>query len=89
MKSRNLAFLLVLTLLFVGVGCFQEVHAQCAMCSLSAENSTIDGNTQGNGLNDGILFLLAIPYLIGLGIGILWYKKYRKNKTTQIFPAQD
>ena len=80
--------LLVFTLLFIGLGCFQEVSAQCAMCSLNAENSTIDGNSQGKGLNDGILFLLAIPYLIGIGIGILWYKKYRKNKVRQIFPTQ-
>jgi len=60
--------------------------AQCAMCSLNAENSTIDGNTQGAGLNDGILFLLSMPFLIGLGVGIIWYKYYRKTpKTTNPF----
>ncbi|WP_239016400.1 hypothetical protein [Sphingobacterium corticibacter] len=52
-------------------------EAQCAMCTLNAENSTKEGNTQGKGLNDGILFLLAMPFIIGAGIGILWYKKYR------------
>lgn len=51
--------------------------AQCAMCSLNAENSTQDGNTQGKGLNAGILFLLAMPFIFGAGMGILWYKKYR------------
>lgn len=51
--------------------------AQCAMCSLNADNSTQHGNTQGKGLNNGILFLLAMPFLIGGGVGILWYKKYR------------
>lgn len=50
---------------------------QCAMCSLNAENSTQHGNTQGKGLNNGILFLLGAPFLIGAGVGILWYKKYR------------
>lgn len=50
---------------------------QCAMCSLNAENSTQNGNTQGKGLNNGILFLLGAPFLIGAGVGILWYKKYR------------
>lgn len=55
----------------------QVSKAQCAMCSLNAENSTQDGNTQGKGLNAGILFLLAMPFLFGAGMGILWYKKYR------------
>ncbi|MDM1295171.1 hypothetical protein HX021_12860 [Sphingobacterium sp. N143] len=54
-------------------------HAQCAMCTLNAENGTKEGNTQGKGLNDGILFLLAIPYLAAAGLGLLWYKKYRKK----------
>ncbi|MBE8714690.1 hypothetical protein [Sphingobacterium hungaricum] len=55
-----------------------ESQAQCAMCSLNAENSTIEGNTQGKGLNDGILFLLAMPFIIGAGVGLVWYKYYRK-----------
>ena len=59
----------------------QPVDAQCAMCALTAENATENGNKQGNGLNTGILFLLAIPYLATLGIGLLWYKKYRSKKT--------
>lgn len=63
--------------------CSTEVAAQCAMCSLNAENAAAEGNTMGKGLNDGILFLLAIPYLIAIGVGILWYKKYRKNQSTK------
>lgn len=56
------------------------VKAQCAMCSLNAENSTQHGNTQGKGLNNGILFLLGMPFLIGSGVGILWYTKFRKKE---------
>jgi len=53
--------------------------AQCAMCTVSAEQSVKNGNTQGKGLNSGILYLLAIPYLVISGIGVLWYVKYRKK----------
>ncbi|GGE22700.1 MULTISPECIES: hypothetical protein [Sphingobacterium] len=53
--------------------------AQCAMCTLNAENSTQEGNTQGKGLNDGILFLLAMPFMIAAGVGFLWYKKFRNT----------
>lgn len=65
---------------------YTDVAAQCAMCSLNAENAAANGNTQGKGLNDGILFLLAVPYLIAIGIGILWYKKYRKNQSKKVSP---
>ncbi len=58
-----------------------SASAQCAMCTLNAENSTKEGNMQGKGLNDGILFLLAMPFLIGAGVGILWYKKFRVKPT--------
>ncbi len=74
--------------LVIGISCYNEVSAQCAMCSLNAENSTTNGNTQGKGLNDGILFLLAIPYLIAVGVGVLWYKKYRKNQPKQVSPFE-
>ncbi|MFB2119644.1 hypothetical protein [Parapedobacter sp. 2B3] len=58
-----------------------RADAQCAMCTLTAENATQNGNSQGKGLNRGILFLLAIPYLAAVGVGVLWYTKYRSKKT--------
>ncbi|WP_285010462.1 hypothetical protein [Pedobacter faecalis] len=59
----------------------KQASAQCAMCSVNAEQSVKNGNTQGKGLNSGILYLLAIPYLLISGMGILWYVKYRKKTT--------
>jgi len=56
-----------------------SAYSQCAMCSATAENSVNNGNTEGDGLNDGILYLLAAPYLAVAGIGYLWYKNYRKK----------
>lgn len=60
-------------------------YSQCSMCSATAENSVNNGNTEGDGLNDGILYLLAAPYLAVAGIGYLWYKNYRKkNESTDL-----
>jgi len=56
-----------------------DAAAQCAMCTLNAENSVSNGNNQGRGLNNGILYLLAAPYLAIGAVGFLWYKKYRKK----------
>lgn len=78
---KYLLFVFVLSCSTVAIS-----RAQCAMCTLNAENSTKEGNTQGRGLNDGILFLLVIPYLAAAGLGYLWYKKYRKkNPPTKKF----
>lgn len=76
----------VVVVLLVGFVFFtsQDVQAQCAMCSLTAENATQNGNTQGKGLNNGILFLLAMPYLIVGLMGFLWYKRYRSKKNIQV-----
>lgn len=56
-----------------------SAYSQCSMCSATAENSVANGNTEGDGLNDGILYLLAAPYLAVAGVGYLWYKNYRKK----------
>ena len=56
-----------------------QVKAQCSMCTISAEQGTKNGNTQGKGLNSGIIYLLAIPYILIAGVGMLWYKNYRKK----------
>lgn len=72
--SKSIFGVIVISFLFIS-----SVQAQCAMCSMTAQAATENGNTQGFGLNDGILFLLFMPYLAVIIVGILWYKKYRKK----------
>ncbi|NVJ85896.1 MAG: hypothetical protein HWE15_06300 [Algoriphagus sp.] len=56
--------------------------AQCAMCRASVENNVSNGDTTiGAGLNTGILYLFAMPYLIALVIGLLWYRAAKKRKS--------
>lgn len=56
-----------------------QTFAQCAMCAATVESNLKSGGTEGSGLNGGIMYLLAVPYLAMAAIGILWYKKYRKK----------
>ena len=72
---RTLTIFIVAFLSFTGL----EATAQCSMCTLSAENSVQNGNTQGKGLNKGILLLLAAPYVAIAGVGYVWYTKYRRK----------
>ncbi|MFY0643053.1 MAG: hypothetical protein JXR19_01145 [Bacteroidia bacterium] len=67
-------FLFIL-LLIAASGTYSS--AQCPMCRTAVESGMDDGHTKGKGLNDGILYLLAAPYLTVAIVGGLWY---RKNK---------
>ena len=53
-------------------------NAQCAMCRAALE-STGD-NSKVAAVNDGIVFLMAIPYIIVAGMGFVVYKMYYKKK---------
>jgi hypothetical protein len=77
MKARMIITLV--GIFFVPVLTSSSSFAQCAMCTLNAESSVKGGNTQGKGLNTGILYLLAAPYIAVAGIGLIWYKQYRRK----------
>lgn len=49
--------------------------AQCAMCRAVVE-SEASGQT-AEGLNNGIVYLMAIPYLLVVGVGYAIYRKMR------------
>lgn len=57
-----------------------QVMAQCAMCRATVENNVSAGDTSlASGLNLGILYLFATPYVVFLVIAFLWYKQSKKN----------
>lgn len=52
-------------------------QAQCAMCRASLEST---GNkTKVEAVNDGIVFLMAIPYILVAIIGFVIYRMYYKK----------
>ncbi|WP_353131807.1 hypothetical protein [Pseudopedobacter sp.] len=57
-------------------------NAQCAMCQSTVESNINSGDSTAKGLNKGIMYLLAAPYIAVAAIGFLWYKKYRKKDIT-------
>ena len=68
---------LVVLVLLIGFSQMMEVDAQCVMCKAVAEDSADDGGL-GAGLNRGILYLMAIPYIL---LSTLFFVIYRKRKT--------
>lgn len=71
MKSRYI-FLLLILFLFVP----QIVEAQCAMCRAVLESGSDTSTAEG--INNGIVYLMAVPYIL---VGGLFYFIYRKMKT--------
>lgn len=73
-KQLIILFLLVLASL--------PVEAQCAMCRAVLESE--EGQETAKGINDGIIYLMAIPYILVGAIGFLIYKKFNKSKKSKL-----
>jgi len=56
-----------------------DVNAQCAMCKAVVETNLESGDTKGVGLNNGILYLMAIPYIAALVFAIFYYIQNKKS----------
>lgn len=71
---------LTITFLFL-LGTASEGLAQCAMCRSTLETNMSNGETAGlaAGLNFGILYLFATPYILFGIIAFFWYKNSRAN----------
>lgn len=65
--SKKVIFFLLFSLLFS-----INTNAQCAMCRAVLE--TEEGGIKAEAVNDGIVYLMVIPYIL---VGIMGYAIYR------------
>jgi hypothetical protein len=67
-------------------GLFMANHlpakAQCAICSANVSTNKDNGGKAASGLNNGIMYLLATPYLAVCIVGFVWYKRYRRKEVS-------
>lgn len=85
MKNKIIKIITLCSLIF----CLQltvntEVQAQCPMCKMSAESNLKNGGTDGQGLNNGILYMLATPYVIVFGLGYFWWRNRKKEEEFEL-----
>ncbi len=66
-------FVLILVIIFLFFPL--ETEAQCAMCRAVLESE--ENVKAAEGVNDGIVYLMAIPYVL---VGGLFYYIYRRMK---------
>lgn len=70
----------LLFLLMAAVASLQMGWAQCAMCAATVETHTKSGGSTALTLNDGIVYLLLMPWSFAALIGYLWYRNYKRRK---------
>jgi hypothetical protein len=59
-SKKGIALIIILLLFF-----YVDAEAQCAICKQAASSSLDNNpNSVAKGLNTGILYLLALPYLL-------------------------
>jgi hypothetical protein len=68
MHIKKISIFLFLALLFFSL----DSNAQCAMCRAVLE--TEEGGIKAEAVNDGIVYLMVIPYIL---VGILGYAIYK------------
>ncbi len=67
---------LVFTLVLFSV----KASAQCAMCRATLENNVSNGDIGiAAGINFGILYLFAAPYIVIALIAFFWYRTSKRN----------
>jgi hypothetical protein len=75
---------LVLFVLFHVASALTCLQAQCPMCKTAlTSNRDMNGKSEatvGNGINKGILFLLATPYVLVGTAGFFYYQNFKKKK---------
>jgi hypothetical protein len=72
----GLVLLLTFAFNFVTIG---SIDAQCPMCKMSAESNLKEGGTAGKGLNKGILYLFAAPYLMIGGLAFMYFRTKKSD----------
>jgi len=85
-NKKYLSFLIILAILFFSF----DLDAQCAMCKQAAESSLKSNpNSMARSLNSGILYLMAVPYLLlcfifRKQIVMLWRKVFPKTSENTV-----
>ena len=75
LRKLEVSVFLILFSVFLSL----DANAQCAMCRAALESE--ETGVQAGAVNDGIVYLMAIPYILVAAIGFAIYRlKYGKKK---------
>ena len=69
MPNKRALFIYLFIFLIIGI---EETYSQCSMCRAVLQSE--EGQATAKGINNGILYLMAIPYII---VGIVGWKVFQ------------
>jgi|TARA_B100000768_G_C11081891_1_gene291190 hypothetical protein len=69
MSKKRALFIYLFILCIIGI---EETYGQCSMCRAVLQSE--EGQATAKGINNGILYLMAIPYLL---VGIVGWKVFQ------------
>ncbi|WP_291966644.1 hypothetical protein [Maribacter sp.] len=71
MRTKHFFLLVVVSLILIPI----DVEAQCAMCRAVLESES--SGRAAEGINNGIVYLMAVPYVLVAGLFYFIYRKMR------------
>ncbi len=71
MRTKQIFLLVVVTFLLIPI----DAEAQCAMCRAVLESES--SGKAAEGINNGIVYLMAVPYVLVAGLFYFIYRKMR------------
>ncbi len=77
MRTKTLITISILVFLLIP----QYAEAQCAMCRAVLESE--EGGSTAEGINNGIVYLMAIPYILVGGIIYIIYRKMKQQTSKE------
>lgn len=57
------------------------MKGQCAMCRAQLES--MDDNSLAESVNDGIVYLMAVPYILIAVVGFFIYRSFQNKSTSK------
>ncbi|WP_139957586.1 hypothetical protein [Flavicella sediminum] len=72
----SLKKIVAVIVLFISI----ESNAQCAMCKAVVESGDV---SMAEGVNDGIVYLMIIPYLLVAALAYALYRYMKKQKASK------
>lgn len=80
MYTKTLNFKSKIQIFLIGIGVFLigiSANAQCAMCRASLQGD--ENVAKAEAVNDGIVYLMIIPYVLIGAIGYYIFRMYKKK----------
>ena len=69
MPNKGALFVYLFVFLIIGI---EQTYSQCSMCRAVLQSE--EGQATAKGINNGILYLMAIPYIL---VGIVGWKVFQ------------